>query len=159
MLDESVKDNTKTGSFDDIGKEVRRATSVLENLAQSTQNVYDLSIRLDQVFLTSKTRMDEMMLAVSSTVPQVSRLGGEIKDVGQTIADIAKASRRNVIENEEIIAKLYATSKVLGQSVETITTAFQKVGYQTGQIGDNVKNSISYVQSIGLNAKTIMGES
>ena len=158
MLDESVKDNTKTGSFDDIGKEVSRATRVLENLAQSTQNVYDLSIRLDQVFLTSKTRMDEMMLAFSSTVPQVSRLGGEIKDVGQTIADIAKASRRNVIENEEIIAKLYATSKVLGQSVETITTAFQKVGYQTGQIGDNVKNSISYVQSIGLNAKTIMGD-
>ena len=158
MLDESVKDNTKTGSFDDIGKEVSRAASILENLAQSTQNVYDLSIRLDQVFLTSKTRMDEMMLAISSTVPQVSRLGGEIKDVGQTIADIAKASRRNVIENEEIIAKLYATSKVLGQSVETITTAFQKVGYQTGQIGDNVKNSISYVQSIGLNAKTIMGD-
>ena len=158
MLDESVKDNTKTGSFDDIGKEVSRAASILENLAQSTQNVYDLSIRLDQVFLTSKTRMDEMMLAISSTVPQVSRLGGEIKDVGQTIADIAKASRRNVIENEEIIAKLYATSKVLGQSVETITTAFQKVGYQTGQIGDNVENSISYVQSIGLNAKTIMGD-
>ena len=158
MLDESVKDNTKKGSFDDIGKEVSRATSVLENLAQSTQNVYDLSIRLDQVFLTSKTRMDEMMLAISSTVPQVSRLGGDIKDVGQTIADIAKASRRNVIENEEIIAKLYATSKVLGQSVETITTAFQKVGYQTGQISDNVENSISYVQSIGLNAKTIMGD-
>ena len=156
MQDASAKDNT--GSFAGINKEFQRATDILGNIAQSTQNVYDLSIRLDQVFLTSKTRMDEMMLAFSSTVPQVSRLGGEIKDVGQTIADIAKASRRNVIENEEIIAKLYATSKVLGQSVETITTAFQKVGYQTGQIGDNVKNSISYVQSIGLNAKTIMGD-
>jgi methyl-accepting chemotaxis protein len=115
MQDANAKDNT--GSFANISKEFSRATDVLGNLAQSTQNVYNLANSLDRLFLTSKTRMDEMMLAFSNTIPQVSRLGGSITDVGQTIVDIAKASRRNVIENEETIAKLYATSKVLGQIV------------------------------------------
>lgn len=148
--------NLGAGTFQGIKNEFNRFTSVLENLAQGTQNVYNSAQALDKLFLTTRTRMDEMMLAFSNTLPQVSRLGGSIIDVGQTITEIAKSSRRNVIENEETVAKLYATSKVLGQSVETITSAFKKVGYETGQIGENVEKSIEYVQSVGLNARTIM---
>ena len=143
---ESIKDSAQKSTF-----------GILENMAMSAEKMYLAAKELDRAFLTSGVRIDEMSSSFAKAVPVVTRLGGSITDVGVTITQIAESSRRNVIETEEVVGKLYATSKVLGESVGKIATAFGNVGIQTENIGKNVEDSVRYVQSIGLNAKTVMG--
>jgi hypothetical protein len=72
------------------------------------------------------------------------------------MSEIAAASHRNVIESEDVVAKLYASAKVLNTTTATLVTNFKDVGYETSQIGVNLEESVEYIQSVGLNAVTVM---
>jgi len=135
---------------------VTRISDLVYNFSISAEQMMNAAQQLDRIFLQSGSRIEEMESAFAKSIPVVRSLGGSIDDVGNTIALIAQSSRRNVIETEEVVGKLYATSKVLGQNVGTIVTSFTNVGIQTENIGKNVEDSVHYVQSIGLNASTVM---
>lgn len=115
------------------------------------------STQLNKIFLQNRQRIEEMKYAIADAVPGVERLGGSIEDVTKTIGDIALASRRNVIANTESVEKMYAAFKVLGTNVETLTTAFAEIGFTFDKIPKQLESSISYIQSIGGNAKEVMG--
>jgi hypothetical protein len=100
--------------------------------------------------------MDEMNDAVSRAAAGVIRLGGDISDVNTTMAGIAEGARRNVIATEDQVSKLYAASTILETTSSSLVEKFAEVGYETSQIGVNLEDSIQYVQSVGLNAKTVM---
>jgi hypothetical protein len=97
-----------------------------------------------------------MDLAVANAASGVIRLGGDITNVSDTIIQIAEGSRRNVIATEEQVSKLYASSKILGTEAGVLVESFGEVGYEVSQIGPNIEESIGYIQSIGMNAKTVM---
>jgi len=132
------------------------SSNLLKNMATSAEQMIVAAKTLDRSFLTSGQRIDEMQSAFAKTVPIVRTLGGSINDVKNIIEAIADSSRRNVIETEDVITKIYATSKVLGVDLKDLTESFINVGIQTENIGKNVEDSVHYVQSIGLNAKTVM---
>jgi hypothetical protein len=73
------------------------------------------------------------------------------------MANIAMGSRRNVIATEEQVSKLFAASELLGKSSDMIVENFGAVGVDASLIGEKLENSFAYVQSIGLNAKVVMG--
>lgn len=112
--------------------------------------------KLNNSFGLARARIEEMKVSFSDSVAGVQRLGGSLDDVSNTIIDIAKASNRNVIENEAVISQMYAASKVLNLDVETLVDNFKNVGYESSQIGTNLESSIEYIQSVGLNATTVM---
>jgi len=111
---------------------------------------------LNKNFTQNRQRIIEMQQSIADAIPGVRRLGGEIKDVTSTITEIANASNRNVIANTQSIEKFYAASEVLGTSTETLVDAFTDVGYSFQRIPETLEESISYVQSIGGNAKAVM---
>ena len=144
---------------DESIKKLRESALDLQNpLKEALNAITDMYIEaevLNNAFLAGRVRLDEMSDAVAKSAAGVIRLGGSITDVSQTMMDIAEGSRRNVIATEEQVSKLYAASAILGVSSGTLVENFAQVGIETSQIGPNLEESIKYVQSIGLNAKTI----
>jgi len=144
--------------IDELKKSVEALASPLESAAKAMDSMFDLSERLNKTFLMGRTRMDELGDAISRSAAGVIRLGGDAASAAATMEGIAEGSRRNVIATEEQVSKLYAANKVLGIDVGTLVTKFAEVGIETSQIGTNLEGSIDYIQSLGLNASTVMGD-
>jgi hypothetical protein len=144
------------GSAKDLAESFKKLGQPIEEILDAIGNMYDEADKLNNAFLQGRTRLDEMNDAVSRAASGVIRLGGDISSVSRTMIEIADGARRNVIATEEQVSKLYAASTILGTGADSLVESFAKVGYETSQIGPNLENSIDYVQSVGLNAKTVM---
>ena len=134
------------------------ATIDLTKFSQAFAEMGTRAIELNKLFGQNNQRMVELMEATSNAVPAVNRLGGSMADVSKTMQGIAEGARRNVVANTEDVAKLYAATQVLGKSASQLTDSFASVGIGFEQIGKNVEDSISYIQSIGGNAAQVMGK-
>ena len=135
---------------------VNEILSPVESLAISLDKMVGSANLLNKNFGLGRSRILEMQRAFADSSVGIAKLGGSFDDVNTTISQIAKASNRNVIENEDVVSKLFAASKVLDISAQELTENFKNVGYETSQIGVNLENSIQYIQSVGLNAVTVM---
>jgi methyl-accepting chemotaxis protein len=140
----------------DITKTVQEALSPIKTLTEAIGLMVAHADKLNRSFGLGRARIEEMKVAFADSAAGVEKLGGSLDDVSNTITEIAAASNRNVIENEKVISQLYASSKVLGISTEKLVDNFKDVGYETSQIGPNISNSIEYIQSVGLNASSVM---
>jgi citrate lyase gamma subunit len=119
-----------------------------------TQGIKDIN----NGFLESRTRVLEFSTALSDSVAGITRLGGDLTATQETISNIAVASRRNVVETSQTVQEIYATAKLLGQSADYLVQDFVEVGNSIENIGEITAESIQYIQSMGLNAKEIMGD-
>jgi len=144
------------GSAKELKESFERLGQPIDNILNAIGNMYQEANRLNESFVQGRTRMDEMNDAVSRAAAGVIRLGGNISDVSTTMAGIAEGARRNVIATEDQVSKLYAASTILETTSSSLVEKFAEVGYETSQIGVNLEDSIQYVQSVGLNAKTVM---
>jgi hypothetical protein len=113
---------------------------------------------LNKNFTLSRSRIQEMNLAYAESSVQVLKLGGNLDNTLQTMVEIGSASKRNVIENKEVVGELYAASKILDTTAKQLVNNFKDVGYETSQIGTNLEGSITYIQSVGLNAREVMSD-
>jgi hypothetical protein len=112
---------------------------------------------LTKQFGIGRQRMGELMGAITDATPAVDRLGGNLKNAVETIEAVGKATRRNVVAGEEEVSKLFASSQVLDQNVQTIVEGFQEIGVEFTQVGGKIEESIQYIQSVGGNTRLIMG--
>ena len=119
-----------------------------------TQGIKDIN----NGFLESRTRVLEFSTALSDSVAGITRLGGDLTATQETISNIAVASRRNVVETSQTVQEIYATAKLLGQFADDLVQDFVEVGNSIENIGEITAESIQYIQSMGLNAKEIMGD-
>jgi hypothetical protein len=145
-------------SYDDLKKTFESLGSPVDKILQSIEDMANEADKLNEAFVAGRVRLDEMNDAVAKSAAGIIRLGGSIGDISSTIIGIADGSRRSVIATEDQVTKLYAASKVLGTESETLVENFAEVGIETSQIGTNLEHSIEYIQSLGLNAKTVMGD-
>ena len=49
-------------------------------------------------------------------------------------------------------------SKILSVDSKTLVENFASVGIETSKIGPSIEKSINYVQNLGLNAKSVVGD-
>jgi hypothetical protein len=150
------------GDIDEIGKAFgswKDAIPTASNLTENISRLYDEINKVNKTFTEGRLRATEFSTAVSDSVAGVIRVGGEVTDIGNTINAIAAGSRRNIVATTETIVELTAASKALGDfDIETITNNFAQAGVEISQVGKNLQDSILYVQSIGLNATTVVQE-
>jgi hypothetical protein len=155
MAENENSDKEKSG-VEGIADAVKDALKPIQSLSEALGLMVAHADKLNKSFGLSRARIEEMKLAFTDSAAGVEKLGGSLDDVSNTIIKIADASNRNVIENEKVISSLYAASKVLGIDAKTLVDNFKDVGYETSQIGPNLKDSITYIQSVGLNASSVM---
>ena len=130
----------------------------LDDALNSLTNMSKEAYNLNTAFVQGRIRIDEMMDAVSKSAAGIIRLGGNLSDVSRTMSDIAEGSRRNVLATETQVSKLYASSKILSVDSKTLVENFASVGIETSKIGPSIEKSINYVQNLGLNAKSVVGD-
>lgn len=128
------------------------------DFVKSQEKLSEFSNQILGVFTQGRERVYELQTALADTTPKVARLGGNIKDVAGIIIGVAEASARNVVATEEQITKLYAATQVLGGDAKTLATTFLDVGMSIKSIPESLEESIQYIQSIGGNAKQVMGD-
>lgn len=128
----------------------------LETFAEAVGYLEVFGTKLNSVFGQTKERLSEVMDAAAMSIPKVTRLNGDVNDVFRTMEDLAKASRRNIVASDEVVADLFAASKVLGESVSTIADSFLEVGVGLTKIPEQLEESAEYIRSIGGNTEQIM---
>jgi hypothetical protein len=144
------------GSFRELKQSMEAFSNIADETVVSIFKMYEGADKLNNAFLQGRTRLDEMSDAVAKSAAGVLRLGGNISDVNTTMAGIAEGARRNVIATEDQVSKLYAASTILETTSSSLVENFAQIGIETSQIGTNLEGSIGYIQSVGLNAKTVM---
>ena len=152
----AASDNKKT--LEDILKLTKEVERPLESISNAIANMVVEAQALNQAFIGGRSRIEEMQTAIASSVASITKLGGNVSDVTNTMIGIADGSRRNVIATEEQVSKLFASSEILTSDAKTLTKNFAEAGYEVSQIGTNVEKSIEYVQSLGLNARIVTKE-
>lgn len=144
-------------TFDEIKQELLDSFKVgVEDFKKQFDQIAEKSNELLGVFTQGRQRIGELRTALADALPDVTRLGGGIKDVSQIIGDVAAESRRNVIASKEEVEMFYAANKVLGLSASQLSKSFLDVGIGIEKIGENLNKSVEYIQSVGGNAKTVM---
>lgn len=147
MADDSKEDKT----FREL---IGKSVDLLKALGNVQDGISDINRGLGE----TRTRYLEFSTAVSDNVADFVRLGGKAGEVSTTIVGIAAASRRNVIATQETLLEIFATSKVLGMTAKELTESFAIAGVEMSNIAEATEESIEYIQSIGLNASTIMSD-
>ena len=153
--------NNIISASDAITKLSAELTKMKNPLDQTLQKMFEITMAADglnKTFIGNRTRIREMMDAVSAVSPEIVGLGGDFKDAGKVIGEIAAGTRRTLIASKEDIRELFATSKVIGQDVSKLVEEFGKAGIMYSDISENVLDSINYVNSIGANAKAVMSD-
>lgn len=121
--------------------------------------MYRLNLAADAInknFLGARTMMVEMAKEVANAAPGIVAMGGKFSDVADTISKIAAGSRRNVIATTKDVKELFAVGQIVNKSVTDLVDNFAKAGIQYGKIGEQVGESIQYVNSLGINARSVM---
>ena len=126
------------------------------NINDVRKGLDKLSNQIIGTFTQGRERVFEFNRAIADSLPGVRSLGGDIKNVGAILQEVAIASRRNVVANEEEIKGLFAASKVLGISAQELSSSFLDVGVGIESISDALEGSIDYVRGIGGNARQVM---
>jgi hypothetical protein len=116
------------------------------------------SARISQSFLLGRSRINEFKGVIADTAPLVRRLGGDIGDIVAMVEQTGQALSRNVVFSPEIYEKLYALTTLMDVSASDLTKNFSDVGISIAKVGGEVEKSISYIKSVGMDAKTIMKE-
>jgi hypothetical protein len=147
-----AEENIRGGEL--FKKLLAESADLLGNIGRIQDGISDIN----RSFGETRTRYLEFSTAVSDSVADFVRLGGEASDVSATIAGIGEASRRNVVATKETLTEIFATAEYLGISAKDITESFAIAGVEMSNIAEATEESVNYIQSIGLNAKTIMGD-
>ena len=111
---------------------------------------------INRSFGETRSRYLEFAEVVSDNVADFVRLGGEASDISATIAGIAEGSRRNVVATGETVKEIFATATYLETTSAKLTENFAIIGVEMSDVAETTKESIDYIQSLGLNARTVM---
>jgi hypothetical protein len=126
------------------------------DFVKSQKSLSEFSGQILEAFTQGRERIYELQRSITDTLPNVRRLGGDIKDVASIISDVALESRRNVVANSEEVESLFTAQKLLGIAAKDLSKSFLDVGMSIESIPKALNESMDYVQSIGGNAKTVM---
>lgn len=143
--------------MEDSAKDLRKGIGgVAEGAFEAFDKLITYSDDLNRTFVGGRVRMQEIGKAINEALPGITRLGGEVKDVNRTLSEIAAGTRTQALATAEDVSQLYAASKILGTSVLDIVDSFDKVGISYDTVAERLTESITYVQSVGQNARSVM---
>jgi len=137
-----------------LEKLLGESADLLGNIGRVQDGISDIN----RSFGETRTRYLEFSTAVSDSIADFERLGGKASNVSETIAGIGEASRRNVVATKETLTEIFATAEYLGITAKDITESFAIAGVEMSNIAEATEESVNYIQSIGLNAKSIMND-
>jgi len=127
----------------------------VEDLGSAVSSLTSYSTEINKTFGQTRQRITEIQTTLADTLPGITRLGGSMKDVEQTLSSIAEESNRNILATTTQTEKLFAAFKVTGESAKTLVKDFTDVGVGLTQMNSQIEKSVNYIQSIGGNTQQV----
>lgn len=144
-------------TIDEFGKKIGDEASFgAKEFIGAAQQMAEAANEMTAAFASSRARVGEMMTAVSEAAPRMKRLGADFQTTTQAMVNIAIATQKQTLASGDSVAKLFATTQVLGGDIQSIVSDFTDVGIQFGVIGGELEKSVSTVSDLGLNTKVVM---
>ena len=137
-------------------EELKRGLNLGTEIRMDLEQINALASQLNKTFGQTRERIGEMEGTLRSVEPYFNSLGETANDAAKIIDEVSRNSRKNVIASSDSLKELLETAKVLGQSPEQFIGKLTDVGIQFGQVQENLKGSVDYVRSIGMNTQQIM---
>jgi len=135
-------------------EEYKNMINVVDNIGRIQDGIVDIN----KGFGESRQRVVEFNSVLADSAGEIKRLGGSVEDVARTVVDIAAGARRNVVATTDTITELYAAAQFLGKTTTDIVNNFAIAGIEMSDIGEQITESVGFIQGIGLNAVKIMGD-
>jgi hypothetical protein len=171
MFQDKPKDGSIIGDFADkvfdvllntisTKEDKKRITKAFEGFGNFKEAFYSLekgASSLNAELLLSRSRISEFKVTIADTLPLVAKLGGDYTETMKVIKGSIDAMGRNVIFEPEIYEKLFAAQTLIGKEASTMITNFGEAGIMASKIGSNLEKSLDYIRTVGVNAKSVMG--
>ena len=171
MFQDKPKDGSIIGDFADkvfdvllntisTEEDKKRITKAFEGFGNFKEAFYSLekgASSLNAELLLSRSRISEFKVTIADTLPLVAKLGGDYTETMKVIKGSIDAMGRNVIFEPEIYEKLFAAQTLIGKEASTMITNFGEAGIMASKIGSNLEKSLDYIRTVGVNAKSVMG--
>ena len=171
MFQDKPKDGSIIGDFADkvfdvllntisTQEDKKRITKAFEGFGNFKEAFYSLekgASSLNAELLLSRSRISEFKVTIADTLPLVAKLGGDYTETMKVIKGSIDAMGRNVIFEPEIYEKLFAAQTLIGKEASTMITNFGEAGIMASKIGSNLEKSLDYIRTVGVNAKSVMG--
>ena len=116
------------------------------------------SSNVSKNFLLGRERINEFKSAIADSVPTIRRFGGDINNITDIINEYSQAVGRVVVFDPETYKDIFLLTDLLGKSASNLTTNFGDVGISITNVKGDIEESIKYIKSIGMDAKTVMGK-
>ena len=127
------------------------ASSILGKLNEIEEGATEVA----KTFGQGREQITAIKGAMADAVESVTVLGGAWADVLSIQKEISGALGRNLILSSDSYDKLYATTKVTGQSIPELTKGFKDAGYAIGQIDDQMQKVVDTSRANGVNASAV----
>jgi hypothetical protein len=171
MFEDKPKDGSIIGDFANkvfdvllntisTEEDKKRITKAFEGFGNFKEAFYSLekgASSLNAELLLSRNRISEFKVTIADTLPLVAKLGGDYTETMKVIKGSIDAMGRNVIFEPEIYEKLFAAQTLIGKEASTMITNFGEAGIMASKIGNNLEKSLDYIRTVGVNAKSVMG--
>jgi len=142
----------------DLKTESQLFANLALNLKNTTLAVVGGAEAISKAFIGARSRMSEFVNQIIDANPKMKALGASSEDVYDTIVGIAAGSRRQFVAATEDMQSVFSAAEVTGVKVGELVEKFAQVGYNYRDIGENVLDSVNLVNSLGLNARLVMGD-
>jgi hypothetical protein len=164
MVDEKDKEKGKgfLNTLDEVlgffGVKINDITKDFFDFKNAFNELEKGASAVSRELVLSRSRISEFKLIIADTAPLVAKLGGNLQNVVDIINETTSAMGRNVIFEPEVYEKLFAAQQLLGKGTETLIRNFSEAGIMTSKIGENLEKSLQYVRTVGVDAKTVIGD-
>jgi hypothetical protein len=136
-------------------EELKRGLNIGTELRLDLEQINALASELNKKFGETRERIGQMEGALRDVEPFFNTFGKTANEAATFIGQLSTETKKNVIASSESLKELLTTSKVLGQEPERFVGPLTDVGIQFGNIQENLKDSVNYVRSIGMNTQEI----
>lgn len=149
---QNFDDRDKIGNAEDA---VKGFTQIGTEIRLNLEQINALASKLNTQFGETRERIGQMEGALRDVEPFFNTFGETANKAASIISQLSIETRKNVIASNESLKELLTISKVIGQEPERFVGPLTDVGIQFGNIQENLKDSVKYVQSIGMNTQEI----
>lgn len=135
-------------NFKDRFLEMDNAAYALDQYAASTS----------RIFGTTREQMRGIKTIAADSFAQISMMGGTINDIQKGQEAITKSTNTSILATKQNITDLTLLNKTTGVASETLVDGFRKAGFSVTHIKDEMKTTVDYARSVGVNVTAVAEE-
>lgn len=145
-------------ALDDGIKKIGTAISLnmdMDAIVGAIKEVDEAALGITSKFGQARENIMVLKQQMSAAVTDVTLLGGGFEDIAKIQEEIGETLGRNLVLTSESYERLYAATKVSGQSVDKIASSFKDAGISVYQSATEMEKVVNTARGLGVSAEAV----